>query len=360
MRARATLALLFCATAICACGGGDPSADGDTAPAATTPPARTATAASTTARTTATARPSAPGRAEFFAADSIWNTPIPEDAPLDRRSDALVDRLRALAAEEGTTVNIRRYSTPLYRVGPDQPEVRVQLDEARAPELQRALEAVPIPRDARPAAGTDANLVVYQASTDTSWEFWRFRREADGFHAGWAGKMVGVKDNPGWFRNRTDPFERAFWGITATNIAKLAGLVTLKDIERGRIDHVLAVAIPEARRGVWSRPAQNSDGASDDPGAIPEGARFRLDPDLDLDALELPRFTRMLAEAAQRYGIVINNTAGAVVFHAQDPRPGDGNPYPELLDGLVPAQIAHAFPYEHLQALELRLERRAG
>ncbi|MBJ7521560.1 MAG: hypothetical protein JHC84_17810 [Solirubrobacteraceae bacterium] len=338
------MAVLACALALSACGADD-------APPDRAEPGPPATAVAEEPRP-------APARAEFFAADSIWNEPLPDDAPLDPRSDALVERLRRLASDHGTTVNIREFSTPLYRVGRDQPTVRVQLDEARAPELQRAIDAVPLPRDARPAAGTDANLVVYQESTDTSWEFWRFRREADGFHAGWAGKMVGVRENPGWFRDRTDPFERRFWGITATNIAKLAGLVTLEDLRRGRIDHVLAVAIPEARRDVWSRPAQNTDGVSDDPGAIPEGARFRLDPKLDLDTLELPRFTRILAEAAQRHGIVINNTAGAVVFHAQDPRPGDGNPYPDLLDGLVPAQVARAFPYEHLQALELRLERR--
>lgn len=290
----------------------------------------------------------------------MWNAPLPEDKPLDPRSDELVSRLRQLVADHGTTVNIRRFSTPLYRVGPSEPTVRVQLDEQRAPELQRAIDAVPLPRDARPAAGTDRNLVVYQASTDTAWEFWRFRHEADGFHAGWAGRMVGVQENPGWFRDRDDPYERRFWGITATNIAKLAGLVTLRDLARGRIDHVLAVAIPEARRDVWSRPAQNSDGVSDDPDAIPEGARFRLDPRVDLDRLRLPRLTRMLAEAAQRHGIVINNTSGAVVFHAQDPRPGDGDPYPEMLDGLVPAQVAHAFPWEHLQALRLHLERRSS
>lgn len=352
MRARAAALAACCAAAVPGCGG-DP---GQVAVPATTVPSRAAPV-----RVAPPITPAPPVRAaEFFSPGSIWNLPLAADEPIDPRSDQLVALLRRLAADHGTTVNIKRYSTPVYRVGPDQPVVRVTLDETRAPELQRAIDAVPLPPHARQAAGTDGNLVVYQAATDTAWEFWRFRREADGFHAGWAGRMVGVRDNPGWYRDREYPFERRFWGITATNIAKLAGLVTLEDIRRGRIDHVLAVAIPEATRDVWSWPAQNTDGITDDPASIPEGARFRLDPRLDLDRLELPRFTRMLARAAQRYGIVINNTGGAVVFHAQDPRRGDPNPYPALLEGLVPAQIAHAFPWEHLQALELRLERRGG
>ena len=37
-----------------------------------------------------------------------------------------------------------------------------------------------------------------------------------------------------------------------------------------------------ARAGVFSWPAQRTDGLLDSPDAIPEGARFRLDPNLDI------------------------------------------------------------------------------
>ncbi|MBJ7331720.1 MAG: hypothetical protein JHC95_17625 [Solirubrobacteraceae bacterium] len=295
------------------------------------------------------------GTAEFFAPDAIWNAPLADDEPLDPRSDALVRRLRDHVAQDRTTVNIREWSTPLYRVSATQPTVRVTLDKQNAPELQQAVNAVPLPAGARPAPGTDANVVVYQPATDTIWEFWRFRREADGFHAGWAGRMQQVSQSPGWFRDRENPFERRFWGVTATHIAKPVGLMTLRELQRGRVDHALAIAIPKARRGVWSWPASGTDGDSDDPASIPEGARFRLDPALDIDALDLPPMTRMMAVAAQRYGLVVNNTAGAVAFYAEDPNRFPGDPYAPILAGDQPVEVARAFPFEHLQTLRLQL-----
>ncbi len=64
---------------------------------------------------------------------------------------------------------------------PTSARVRVRLDRAaihggRA--LQRALASVPIPRDARPATGSDHHMTIVQASTDTLWELFGAHRNA--------------------------------------------------------------------------------------------------------------------------------------------------------------------------------------
>ncbi len=89
------------------------------------------------------------------------------------------------------------------------------------------------------------------------WEFWKAAKRADGWHAAWGGTMTNVSTNPGFFTNPSN------WGSTATSLPMLGGLIRLDELAAGRIDHVLAMAIPESLKGTFSWPAQRSDGALD-------------------------------------------------------------------------------------------------
>jgi hypothetical protein len=146
----------------------------------------------------------------------------------------------------------------------------------------------------------------------------------------------------------------------------IGGTMLLEELEQGRIDHALAIAIPRARAKVFTWPAQRTDGVTNSPDAIPEGARFRLDPELDLDRLKLPPLVRMMAEAAQRHGLVVRDkTARAIGFSAEDWRPKresnpwytpDGRPRQDgYLEGRVPSELLRLFPWRRLQLLEMRL-----
>ena len=92
--------------------------------------------------------------------------------------------------------------------------------------------------------------------------------------------------------------------------------------------------------------------------ALPEGARLRLDPSLDLAALHLPKLTLMIAEAAQRYGLVVRDRSKVVAFFAQDPVTSATNPYTGpggYFEGATPSQLLASFPWSRLQALKLSL-----
>src|SRR5262245_24712797 len=94
----------------------------------------------------------------------------------------------------------------------------------------------------------------------------------------------------------------------------------ISELESGVIPHALAMNIPDARARVYSLPAQRTDGGSTAANAIPEGARFRLDPNLNVDSLNLPPVTRAMAVAAQRYGIIVRDvTHHAISFFAENP-----------------------------------------
>ena len=300
----------------------------------------------------------------FFAGDSVWNAELPDDARLDPASGELVEELHSavranLQAGFGPELNIEQFGVSLYTVGAGQPTVPVELDrEGDFTEgLRRAFRAVPIPEDARPAQGTDRHLVVWQPSTDTLWEFFGLRREDGRWTAIWGGRIQGVSDSPGVFEPRPDGVK---WGGTATGLALVGGLITGADLRRGRIDHALAFAIPKARAGEWSLPAQRTDGEATGERSIPEGAHFRLDPRLDLDSLGLAPLIRMMAEAAQRYGIILRDQSGVVSFYGEDRATSRGPRTPELLDGQAEGWAIGQFPWRHLQLLEMDLRRGEG
>jgi len=250
----------------------------------------------------------------------------------------------------GPWINTSAYSVPVYVVRRDVPGRRVTLD-TWGPDLQAAFDSVPIPRSAQPALGTDAQLTVWQPSSNRLWEFWQLHRTADGWHARWGGEMDDVSANPGYF---THSGTTTNWGATATGLPLLGGLITLADLRRGYINHALAISLVQTMPKIWAWPAQRTDGWMFRHGVtgIPEGTRFRLSPSLDIAHLALPPLARMLAVAAQRYGIVVRDKAGAVALYGQIPTGQAGNPWHAAFGGLNPNQILAAFPWSRLQAVQ--------
>ena len=311
----------------------------------------------------ATMPPPVPGPLRFYSPTSYWNAPVPTTAPIDPESAQIVGAFNAMVASEfqaktGPSINTTEFSVPVYTVPADQPTVKVALDAQNAPALQEAWSAVPMPAEARPATGSDARLVVWQPSTDKLWDFWRARREEDGWHAAWGGATQNVSTASGLPDPESWPGAQPWWGTSGCSMGIVGGLITFEDLEEGVIDHAMQIAIPNVRAGVWASPALRTDGKTNDPLALPEGAHLRLDPDLDLESMGLPRITLILARAAQRYGIFITNGAKDVSFQAQDPTPTGTEPYRGpggFWEGSYPRAILSHFPWDHLQLLEMDL-----
>jgi hypothetical protein len=299
----------------------------------------------------------------FFGSSSIWNKQLPADAPLDTGSASMIGAFdRVVAAEQGAGVGpwigTTDYSVPVYSVTAEQPTVTIRLLHAPEPALSAAWRSVPLPPNAKPAAGHDGNLVVWQPSTDRLWEFWRLAHGAQGWHASWGGAIRKVSANSGVFGFGAWPGAKPWWGVSASSMSIAGGLITFEDLEHGRIEHALAMAIPGVRAGVYSSPARRTDGKSTDPLALPEGAHLRLNPSLELSTLHLPKLTLMIAEAAQRYGIYIRDGAGNIQFFGQDPSSLPANPYTGAagyFEGESPVALLASFPWQELQLLRMEL-----
>jgi hypothetical protein len=312
----------------------------------------------------------------LFAPNSVWNSPVPAEATIDPASSQMIASLDSEVSSEvsdhtGPDIGTAG-TTTFYRVGPDQPMVRVKLSNPtlswRA-SLQAAFEAVPIPSNAQPAAGSDAEMTIWQPSTDKLWEFFQMQKQADGWHAAWGGAIEHVSQSPGYYTTRSWRGALPVWGATATSLPAAAGVITLDDIQHGHIDHALALELPDPRAGPWTWPAQRSDGTGTDPNAIPEGAHLRLDPNLNLAALHLPQLTMMIAEAAQKYGMIVRDqTHAAIGLFAESPISLGTNPYYTRgtpspsgpFQGRWPSDLLASFPWSHLQVLALHPCARIG
>lgn len=300
----------------------------------------------------------------FFAPTSFWNTPVRRNAPLDPASSSIIGTFAAEIADErakhdGPWISTTSYGVPIYTVPASQPTVQVQLtSQPFAPALQAAWQQVPLPPDAEPTEGSDGTLVLWQPSRNRLWEFWRLAKHTGGWSASWGGAMEDVSKAAGVYRHGVWPGSQPFWGSSASALSIAGGLITIEDLRQGQINHALAIAIPRVRAGVFASPAKRTDGRFNDELALPEGAHLRLDPSLDLSQLKMPPLVRMIAQAAQRYGIFVRDGASIAHFFAQDPRTLRHNPYlgPNgLFEGKYPGELLASFPWRRLQLLQMDL-----
>jgi hypothetical protein len=307
------------------------------------------------------AAPAPPVR--LFSPTSFWNERLKASARIDPSSSTLVAALveevqRERASGIGPWIGTGSGSTPVYRVGRDQARVHVTLDDrsiAGGRALQRALDAVPIPRGAKPAPGSDRHMTILQTSTNTLWELFGARRAADGWHARWGGAIRHVSRSPGYYTASAWPGARRNWGATASSLPIVGGTMLIQELKKGRLDHALALNLPAPRAGIFAWPAQRTDGTGP-PSALPEGARLRLDPTLDVASLHLPKLTAMIARAAQRYGLVVRDqTHHGISLFGEVPTGSGAAVYRRYYRGRSPGQLLAAFPWDRLQVLSMHL-----
>lgn len=318
---------------------------------------------------------------EPFAPTSFRNRPLAAGEPLDPQSSAMVQNLASQVADlkGGAWINTTQYSFPLYVVGRDQsPLFDVGVyggwrgPTYPDPPYDQYFKQVPIPTDsplgARHSDGEDGALGVWQPATDRVWEFLGAKYDpVQGYQVHQGGRVDNLSTNPGY---QTAPANNHYL-LSASGIANLGTVMRIPEMQRGVIDHAVMIGIPDPKFQ-WCWPGEGYDNRSNIvthgyrpepkvPGGytyrelIPYGTRFRLPASLDVDALHLPRLTAAIAKAAQRYGLVVTDFAGAVALYGEDWRTQwQSDPYGGaggLFEGKDPGALLKDFPWSQLQAL---------
>jgi dienelactone hydrolase len=314
------------------------------------------------------------GGGTIFSPTSWIDAPLAPDAPLDPDQSA-VSGLVSQVHKFGTWVNTTSWSTPLYVAGPDVPRVNVRVDGlhtryslADQVYLARDLSGVPIPAGATPAgpketrtqSWVDHEMIVYQPSSDTAWELYHAVHRSTGWSATGGGKISHLSTSDGSFDRWPDGRPH---GMTGTAIPMLGGLQRIEELQSGEIDHEIGVSIPHPRARVFRSPATRTDGGFTTSDAVPEGTRFRLPANLDIDALPLTPYAKIVAKAIQLHGLTVvdrdctpqDSTCPAVTFKAEDPRPAPDpshvNPYTAIFGGVGENHLFDNFPWDQLQVL---------
>jgi hypothetical protein len=223
--------------------------------------------------------------------------------------------------------------------------------------LQTACLQVPVPRLADMpswwsgnlwAGGTDQEIAIYDPAAKKMFEFWKFQgNETSGYQASYGGVITDVDTNDGTLPNT--------WGAKAVSLMAIGGCIMLQELRDGIIKHGLNLALP-VTAPFHLAPATRHDSMNllKNPGAdgtsgwaVPEGARFRLLPNVFIDP-NWPPFVQMAAIAARDYGVTITDTAGVVQWQTEDPRTA-GTMFSRAPDTspLVLGDMNY-FPYESL------------
>lgn len=354
----AAASIILLASMLASCGGGGgsetPSSARDTGAVIGTSSSTVVIAPPATTSGSSTADPVAD---PVFSAGSFWYRPIPADVPLHANSANFVEEfLRQKSAYYGTvTIHMDSYSSPVYLADASAPTTKVSFwDCQNKGWVDQALEAqwtaVPIPSYAQPADGTDNEMTVYQPSTGNLWEFWRARKVNGQWQGCWGGQMKNVSAGNGIW-----PYP---YGAMSTGLPFIGGQIKAEELKSGEIGHVIGIALADLEdRSVYSWPANRSDGTNPNhaPNRIPAGARMRLDPAVDVDALPIHPVAKVIARAAQKHGFVVWDRAGSITLRSQNPKSytalGQPDPYRELFNGTPEYAILDGFPWDRLQFL---------
>lgn len=266
---------------------------------------------------------SRPVSSRVFASDSPFYQKLPNSTPAATNSAALVSSLKSQAHQyygTATTPNIaintERFSTPLYVARNSDPvsDITAWNCQNQAPSilshLSSQLKGVHIPTDMQPDPSNDGSVAIYNPDSRELVELWRARKNDGKWEACWGGRIAETSKSSGVFSKN--------FGLSASGIAKWATVIRHDELQRGRIDHVVGLAIPHTKKDSVSWPAVRTDGRVGGT-ELSIGQMLRLPAGLDIDAMKLSPVAKTIAKAAQEYGVIITDTSGAVSFAAENP-----------------------------------------
>jgi len=305
----------------------------------------TATADATTGQTvpgtgsavTASSDPVANGR--LFSADSPWNTTavgLPVAGNSDRMLELATER-RAVweqpgvegfktfnrqIVDDGLFVNSEAWA-PLIVAANTEDSVPTKFvcrqSKCSSPD-PKVPSSLSVPANTTPDPRYDGWLSVIDRENGMGYDFWRARREGDGTISYQFGKAWTL-DGPGFSKPVSVDPERAV-GARGSGLPLFAGVIGPDELERGQINHALAISVPGLARRNFVQPASVTDGVGNNE-SLPAGARLRLRADVRVNEKQLQalkgqrrRSADAILTALRTYGAIVVDRSAVPSLYA--------------------------------------------
>jgi hypothetical protein len=259
-------------------------------------------------------------------------------------------------------VYVRADDSPIYDITPTSSPFGFYPSPHNATFQNVICADVAIPDGATIANGTDDEIAFLDWTEENGRfrEFWKTSNTGGAWSAHRGGIMTDLTDSDLQFGR---PF-----GAAATGNSMVHQQPTVDEFlyGPGYAPHALALTVISATR-MWSWPAVRTDGATSPhtvPNKIMEGARFRWDPEVDIDALNLHPLAKFYLKTWQKYGGMVNDRGGSLGTRVENEMShinlGVGERWPDIYDGSAFWQIfsAHngysAVDWSQMQVLPAR------
>jgi hypothetical protein len=246
------------------------------------------------------------GFQRVYSASSIWNQPLPANPGLDPANAAKIAYFVAQARNPNLTLHA--FADPVAEAHPSDQLFGVPCTRYSC--TLGAFGSIPIPVTAVPDPADDAHLTVYDPATNREWDMWQARNLGGTWSASGGAAVSTLGDG-------IAPAGTA--GSNAANFPLLGGTVRPEEIAQGHIDHALYFTMPKTGRGAPVCPATHNGGSSVDPNALRQGARLQLDPSVNVEALPIPGYAKVIARALQKYGMFLRDQGGSFAIYGENP-----------------------------------------
>ena len=294
----------------------------------------------------------------LYKEDAPINKPIDNRAKIDLNSEKMI---KSLFDSGDFIISYRQYSAPVYFVDENTPRYNIKLECGESWEFGvNFLKDVPIPDVAEPSFDSDGSItpkgcaeksdqdnemIIVDIKNRCEYDFWQIRKEDGVWKASW-GNAIDMDSN--------GIYNKGF-SARGSGFSTLGGIIWPDEFVSGEINHALIFSYPFTKSGGPVLPASESDGESNKDYSIPEGARLRLNPTLDLNTLKLAPYEQTIAKALQKYGMFLVDNGGdtGISVYAIDPKSVSLNPYLGILPNKEEYASLSGIPLDAFEVLEL-------
>jgi hypothetical protein len=251
----------------------------------------------------------------WFAANSVWNTPIPANVVVEPNSASIMSHyVSVYGGMWGFSVSTDTWTPAVIEAPASTPTTSVTFTQvgtwtmSKIPVTSAVFAAVDYFKS---KGDTDSDICLYSDADGVFFNFWAFYDTGGGKFTVGTGSVFPI-NGPGWWNNSQDP-----WSGAAAGGAYCGGLIRPSEWAAGKINHALQGAMPfnfnlTGSINGFIFPATTSDGAATNTAqALPEGALLQLDPtltDAQLLAMGVPSADLPICHAMQIYGWYDNDS----------------------------------------------------